>query len=91
MWFARKVAGMVGEARERGVSPESPEAAEVLDRLLGAPDAARRAQVLARLEEATDEQAARYVRLLAAVKGEPVPPSPAAEYRWLVAALRAHG
>ncbi|MGW0593859.1 MerR family transcriptional regulator [Streptosporangium sp. NPDC002607] len=86
-FFARKVGGMVGAARERGISPRAPEATEVLDRLLGSAD---RAQVLARLEAGAHAQTQRYGQLLATVRGEPAPPSYADDFAWLAAALRAH-
>ncbi|MFD7440061.1 MerR family transcriptional regulator [Streptomyces sp. NPDC059909] len=92
-WFAKKVAAMVGAARERGITPESAQAAEVLDQVLGPAGTAgpaRRADVLARLQAGADAQAERYRQLLAAVHGEPVPPSQADDYAWLAAALRAH-
>jgi DNA-binding transcriptional MerR regulator len=88
-WFAKKITWQVGEARERGVAPQDPEAAEVLARLLG-DDPARRASVLTRLESGTDGQVERYRRLLATVNGQPPARSLAPDFAWLIAALRAH-
>ncbi|WP_460808558.1 MerR family DNA-binding protein [Micromonospora zhanjiangensis] len=86
-WFARKVAGLVGAARERGVAPTDPAAADLLDRLLGPVD---RSAVLTRVEAGADPRIARYRELLAAVEGVPAPPSTTADHAWLAAALRAH-
>ncbi len=86
-WFAKKVGGMVGEARERGIGPDSAAAAHVLDRLLGPAD---RTQVLARLESGGDARTERYRQLLATVNGEPAPSSHLDDFAWLAAALRAH-
>lgn len=84
-WFAKKVGGMVGAARQSGIAPEDPEAAEVLERLLGPAD---RAQVLARLEAGA--HAERYRQLLGTLHHESVPPSQTDDHAWLAAALRAH-
>jgi DNA-binding transcriptional MerR regulator len=86
-WFAEKVAGMVGPAREAGVAPESAQAAEIVDRLLGPAD---RAAVLTRLETAEDAGLERYRRLLTVATGRPVKPSRTADFTWLAQALRAH-
>ncbi|WP_395106170.1 hypothetical protein [Actinomadura sp. SCN-SB] len=77
---------MVGPAREAGVAPGSPQAAEVVDRLLG-PSADREA-VLERLEASSAPAMERYWRLLAIVAGKPVPPSRSADFAWLAEALR---
>ncbi|GLZ05872.1 MerR family transcriptional regulator [Actinomadura sp. NBRC 104412] len=87
LWFAKKVTGLVGPAREAGVAPGSPQAAEVVDRLLG-PSADREA-VLERLEASSAPAMERYWRLLAIVAGKPVPPSRSADFAWLAEALRA--
>jgi hypothetical protein len=89
-WFTRKVTGQVGEARQRGIAPDSPEAAQVVDRLLEGADAARRAYVRERLESGLDSQSERYHRLLAAVNGEEPRPSHTADFEWLIAAIDSH-
>ncbi|GAA4231672.1 DNA-binding transcriptional MerR regulator [Streptosporangium album] len=92
MFFAKKVALLAGAARERGVAPESAEAAEVLDELLGtAAGAPRRAEVLERIEAGLDAQAERYWQLMALIRGEQPHPTTTPDYQWLVQALRAHG
>ncbi|WP_194909241.1 MerR family transcriptional regulator [Catenulispora rubra] len=88
-WFAKKITWQVGEARERGVAPNDPEAAHILTRLLG-DDPARRVNVLTRLERGTDLRAERYRQLLAAINGQPADRSLAPDFAWLIAALRAH-
>ncbi|MDX6328144.1 MAG: hypothetical protein QOI83_527 [Streptomycetaceae bacterium] len=90
-WFAKKVTWLVGGARERGVAPDSPEAADVLGRLLGGTDSHRRAEILQRLETGADSDAERYRQLLAVVNGQPPQPSHTPDYVWLITALRAHG
>ncbi|MEV4460444.1 MerR family transcriptional regulator [Microbispora sp. NPDC049633] len=90
MWFAKKVAWAAGEAREKGVRPQSPEAAEVVARLLGDMDAAGRAAVRERLEAGLFTEAERYRRLMAVINGREPKPSHADDFAWLLEALRAH-
>ncbi|SNS27751.1 MerR family transcriptional regulator [Actinacidiphila glaucinigra] len=88
VWFARKVVGVVGAARDCGVAPGAAEAEPVLTEILGAD--ADRAAVLARLEAGMDGRAERYRQLLAVLGGEPPRPTHVAEFHWLAEALRAH-
>jgi hypothetical protein len=81
------MATLVGEARDQGVEPGSPQAVQVVDRLLDGADAARRSYVRHRLEAGRDSQADRYHELLAIINGERSYPSRAAEIDWLLAAL----
>ncbi|MFE9309861.1 MerR family transcriptional regulator [Streptomyces sp. NPDC006706] len=85
MWFAKRLVQMVGQALERGLAPEAPEADEVLDDLLGNAD---RAAVLARLEASHNTRLARYRELLATLKGTSAP-TYETEFAWVIAALRA--
>jgi DNA-binding transcriptional MerR regulator len=90
LWFAKRVAWLVGQARERGVTPESSEAAGVLTELFpGTLDAERRAVILERLEAGTDPRTARYNALVRTINGEPTQPDRTADFAWLAAALRA--
>jgi hypothetical protein len=57
--FSQKVFALAGQARQRGVAPDSPEAAQVLDQLLDGADAARRAYVRERLAAGVDSQSDR--------------------------------
>jgi DNA-binding transcriptional MerR regulator len=47
--FSQQVLHLVGQARQRGIAPDSPEAAQVVARLLGGADTTRRAYVRERL------------------------------------------
>ncbi|GHI04828.1 MerR family transcriptional regulator [Streptomyces cellostaticus] len=84
-WFARRLADLVGEARERGIEPGAPEADAVLRELLGDAD---RTAVLERMTAAFNDRVARYRELLAIVNRQPAPPH-AEDFAWVVAALRA--
>ncbi|RKN36888.1 MerR family transcriptional regulator [Streptomyces hoynatensis] len=85
-WFAAKLTRLAGEARERGVAPGSPEAGELLDRLLGDAD---RAAVLRRLRAGSFADADRYRRLVATIRGKEPEAPHAADFDWLIAALTA--
>ncbi|GHK04512.1 MerR family transcriptional regulator [Streptomyces sp. Y2F8-2] len=85
LWFAKRLVELAGGARERGITPEAPEADAVLRDLLGDTD---RAAVLERMEAAFDERVARYRELLSLVNDQPRPPHQE-EFAWVVAALRA--
>ncbi|MFH9981461.1 MerR family transcriptional regulator [Streptomyces sp. NPDC017179] len=85
MWFARRLVRLTGQALERGLTPEAPEAGEVLDDLLGNAD---HAAVLARLEASHNTRLARYRELLATLKGTSAP-TYETEFAWVIAALRA--
>ncbi|MFI1357786.1 MerR family transcriptional regulator [Streptomyces sp. NPDC020898] len=86
LWFAQRMIKLAAEARERGVAPDAPEAAEILRDLLGDADPA---DVLARLESPTNDAAARYRELLLAVKGQESGAAHREEFAWVTAALRA--
>jgi DNA-binding transcriptional MerR regulator len=90
--FARRVVEHAGPAREWGIAPESAEGAEVLDRILGgAPDARRRAELLAQLEVITDSRAERYWELVGVINGWPPYPAHVPTLQHVIAGLRAHG
>jgi hypothetical protein len=78
---------LVDQARQRGVTPDSPEAAQVVDSLLGGADAARRAYVRERLKAGVDSQSDRYHQLLAVINGRPSRASHAPDLEWLLAAI----
>jgi DNA-binding transcriptional MerR regulator len=88
--FAERVGALVGDARERGIAPDSPEAADVVSKLLAGADAARRDYVLERLTAGLDSQADRYRRLLAIINGQPPRPSHVPDFEWLITAIRTH-
>ncbi|MER6531303.1 MerR family transcriptional regulator [Streptomyces sp. NPDC001508] len=84
LWFFRRLVDLVGAARARGVTPESPEADAVLAELLG--EGADHATVLRRID--LGAQVARYRELAAAVAGHQEPPRHQEEFAWVVTALR---
>jgi hypothetical protein len=84
------VTALVGQARQRGIAPDSPEAAEVVDRLVAGADPARRDYILERLSAGLDSQAERYRQLLAIINGQSPRPSPVPDFEWLITAIRTH-
>ncbi|WP_042393246.1 helix-turn-helix domain-containing protein [Streptacidiphilus carbonis] len=93
--FAENLDRTVGAALREGLAPDSPEAAAVVDRLLGDPGperlAAVRARVGAQLDPGYDERLESYRRLLAVLQDQPAPTSRRAVYTWLVEAIDAVG
>ncbi|WP_323377514.1 hypothetical protein [Streptomyces sp. RB17] len=88
--FTRQMVSLVEEARERGIAPDSPGAAQVVDRLLEGADATRLAYVRERLRAGLDSQSERYHRLLALINGEQPRPTHAGNLEWLLAAIDSH-
>ncbi|MFF7794235.1 MerR family transcriptional regulator [Streptomyces sp. NPDC007991] len=86
LWFSRRLVQLGARARERGIAPDSPEAAEVLDELLGDADPAA---VLDRLKSHATNRVARYRELLTVVKGTGPEAAYREEFAWVVAALQA--
>jgi hypothetical protein len=86
MWFPQRLVQLAAQAREQGIAPQAPEAEEVRRDLLGD---AEPADVLERLESASNDQVARYRELMLAVKGQGTAPAHREEFAWVVAALRA--
>ncbi|MYS95528.1 MULTISPECIES: MerR family transcriptional regulator [Streptomyces] len=87
LWFSRRLVQLGARARERGIAPDSPEAAEVLRELLGDADPGA---VLDRLRSHATHRVARYRELLAVVKGAGPEAAYREEFAWVVAALEAH-
>ena len=85
--FTRKVTSLVSPARERGVAPDSPEASQILGRLLDGADTGGRAYIRERVAAGAASQSDRYHELLAVLNGERARPSRAADLEWLLAAL----
>ncbi|UXY30052.1 helix-turn-helix domain-containing protein [Streptomyces sp. HUAS TT20] len=83
MWFFKRLVELVGRARERGITPESPQAEPVLRDLLGTAD---RGDVLARRKATHNVRAARYRELLGILKGT-AQPAHEEDLAWVVAAL----
>ncbi|MFF4359859.1 MerR family transcriptional regulator [Streptomyces sp. NPDC001604] len=86
LWFMSRLVQLAGQARERGIAPEAPEAEELLRGLLGDADPA---EVLKRLEAGTNVRVARYRQLWAVVAGLGPQAAYEAEFAWVVAALKA--
>ncbi|MFH8662802.1 MerR family transcriptional regulator [Streptomyces afghaniensis] len=86
LWFSRRLVQLGARARERGIAPDSAEAAEVLGELLGDADPAA---VLDRLRSHATNRVARYRELLAVVKGTGPGAAYREEFAWVVAALEA--
>lgn len=84
--FSRRLVQLGARARERGIAPESPEAAQVLRELLGDADPAT---VLERLRSHATNGVARHRELLAVVKGTGPEAAYREEFAWVVAALEA--
>ncbi|MEU6183910.1 MerR family transcriptional regulator [Streptomyces coeruleorubidus] len=87
LWFSRRLVQLGARARERGIAPGAPEAAQVLRELLGEADPAT---VLERLRSHATNRVARYRELLAVVKGTGPEAAYREEFAWVVAALEAH-
>ncbi|HEY8984860.1 MAG TPA: MerR family transcriptional regulator [Streptomyces sp.] len=85
VWFAKRLVERVAPVRERGVTPDAPEAADVLRDLFGDAD---RQDVLERMTAGFNERVARYRELLSIVNRQPAPPH-AEDFAWVVTALRA--
>ncbi|GAA3932717.1 helix-turn-helix domain-containing protein [Actinoplanes auranticolor] len=85
IWWARQVVNTVAQAREDGVNPDEPGAAELISAMFGTADLSA---VLASLEAGIDAEAERYRRLVARVRGQRSAPDATEELQWLAAALR---
>jgi DNA-binding transcriptional MerR regulator len=89
--FAARALEHAGPAAGLGVAPDSGEAADVLDKILGGtPADQRRPELREQLESGTDARAERYWQLLGIINGWPPFPSHVPAFEWLIAALRAH-
>ncbi|MYR40944.1 MerR family transcriptional regulator [Streptomyces sp. SID5910] len=86
MWFVSRLVQLAGDALQRDIAPEAPEAADVLRPLLGAADPAA---VRERLTAMTHSRVGRYRELAAVVNGLGPQPTYAEEFGWVVAALEA--
>jgi len=79
------------EASRRGIRPDSPEGAQVLEAILaGTAGSQQRGTLLAQLEAATDPRIERYWQLTAIITGrQPFSSQAQPALKWLAAALRA--
>ena len=87
---AQQAQEAAGEALRRGVRPDSPEGAQVLEAILaGTAGNEQRGTLLAQLEAGTDPRIERYWQLTAVITGREPFTSSAPAWEWLAAALRA--
>ncbi|SDJ75121.1 MerR family transcriptional regulator [Streptomyces indicus] len=86
LWFMSRLVHHAGEARRRGVAPDSAAAREVLAELLGDAD---RAHVLELMRSASQAEVARLRELIARVRGVAEGPRYQEEFAWVLAALEA--
>ncbi|WFE28502.1 MerR family transcriptional regulator [Solwaraspora sp. WMMD791] len=86
-----QVVAQGGAALQAGLAPESTEARQILDRIVGAdltgPD---RLRLAAQTETFTDRRVERYWQLLGILNGWPAAPPQVPAMEWFIAALRAH-
>jgi hypothetical protein len=88
--FAITASKHAGAALAAGVDPASPEAEEVIRRILPDATAAKRAKLARQLATFTDARVERYWQLVAVINSwTPLPPTTPA-FHWLTDALRAH-
>lgn len=87
--FAAKIAEHATPAVEAGIDPESPEAGQIVDRIVA--DRAGRAQVAEQLATFADGRVDRYWHLVGVINSWPPFPSAFKSYEWVIEALRAHG
>lgn len=74
-------------ARRQAVPPDSAQATQVIDRILGGAESPGRAELLAQLEVFTDPRIERYWQLTAIINGRGPFTSPIPALGWLAAAL----
>ncbi|PFG93552.1 DNA-binding transcriptional MerR regulator [Saccharopolyspora erythraea NRRL 2338] len=91
-----EVTDQARQAAEAGTSPEGPEAAALVARIVelsteeyGKPDSAEFRNWLADYYQQHDERLSRYWELMATINGWPQHPNTEASSKWLAAALRA--
>ncbi|MEU9886598.1 MerR family transcriptional regulator [Sphaerisporangium sp. NPDC051011] len=86
------VVELAGGALADGITPESPRGKAVLDDIVSPSlPASERAELRERLEQLADPRVERYWQLLEVLNGRTSFPSAIPAFKWLIAALRAHG
>ncbi|MFD4638306.1 MerR family transcriptional regulator [Lentzea sp. NPDC058436] len=85
IWWARQVVNTVARARENGLAPDDPAAAELVSGMFGDADLSA---VLVSLRAGIDAGAERYRRLVSRVQGRPGAPDATEDLRWLATALQ---
>lgn len=89
--FASTVSNHAGAALAAGIDPASPEAEEVIRRILPDVTPAKRAEVARQLATFTDGRVERYWQLVAVINGWGAFPPTTPAFQWLIDSLRAHG
>ncbi|MGI9002452.1 MAG: MerR family transcriptional regulator [Pseudonocardia sp.] len=80
-----------GAALAAGIAPDSPQARDVLDRIVPADlDTAGRAELATMIATFTDRRVERYWQLLGTLNGWTPIPSSVPAFEWLITALHAH-
>ena len=88
----RVITEQLGRAVAEGIDPASDAGREILDRVVPpGTSAPERERLAAHGEAFTDERAERYWQLLGILNGRPPFRAMVPSFRWLIAALRAHG
>jgi len=88
----RVITKELGRAVADGIDPASAAGKEMLDRVVPpGTSAAERERLAAHGETFTDERVERYWQLLGILNGRPPFAAVVPSFRWLIAALRAHG
>jgi DNA-binding transcriptional MerR regulator len=88
----RVITEQLGRAVAEGIDPASDAGREVLDRVVPpGTSAPERERLAAHGETFTDERVERYWQLLGVLNGRPPFRTMVPSFRWLIAALRAHG
>ncbi|MCR3750557.1 helix-turn-helix domain-containing protein [Lentzea californiensis] len=85
IWWARQVVNKVAQAREDGIEPGDPAAAELISTMFRDTDLSA---VLASLQAGIDAGAERYRELVGRVQGRRRSPDATEELHWLASALR---
>jgi DNA-binding transcriptional MerR regulator len=89
--FAATVSEHAAPALATGVDPASPEAEDVIRRILPDAGPSRRAELARELATFTDARVERYWQLVAVINGWGAFPSATPAFQWLIDALNAHG
>ena len=85
IWWARQVVQTVAKARQDGIQPDGPAAAELVSAMFGDADPAA---VLTSLETGIEAGAENYRLLVSRVRGQRSAPDATEELHWLATALR---
>jgi DNA-binding transcriptional MerR regulator len=88
IWWARQIVNTVAQARDNGLNPGEPAAADLISTMFGNADLST---ILVSLEAGIDADAEKYRALVARVGGKRSAPDATEELQWLATALRLRG